>query len=249
MIESQINISGVKGVSKLNANGERKIHLNDIFSVFAKIKGSPKYWQVARNDLVAKVKQLGPFHVFYTFSCGEMRWSEVFLSLLMRKGYNIEIPQDWNGNDNELLVEGEELWKYVNDIMSENKHDLFKDYTFLITRLFDARVKSLMKNILMAGGADKIPFKYFSYRVEFQARGMPHIHGVAWITPSYLTQKGINEHLCDIDEEKLITLVDSLVSCALPEDDEELAGIVGAVQKHAHTPKHCLKNNGKCSSK
>ena len=246
MIESQINISGVKGISKLNANGERKIHLNDIFSVFAKVKGSPKYWQVARNDLVAKVKQLGPFHVFYTFSCGEMRWSEVFLSLLMRKGYNIEIPKDWNGNDNELLVEGEELWKYVNDIMSENKHDLFKDYTFLITRLFDARVKSLMKNVLMAGGADKIPFKYFSYRVEFQARGMPHIHGVAWITPSYLTRKGINEHLCDIDEEKLITLVDSLVSCALPEDDEELAGIVGAVQKHAHTPKHCLKNNGKC---
>lgn len=95
MIENQIDVAGVRGPSSMNENGERKVHLNDIFSVFAKIKGTPKFWQVARNDLVAKVKQLGPFHVFFTFSCGEMRWSEVFISLLMRKGYNIEIPVEW----------------------------------------------------------------------------------------------------------------------------------------------------------
>ena len=66
--------------------------------------------------------------------------------------------------------EGIPLWTYVNDIMSGSKHDLFKDYTFLITRLFDARVKSFTKNILMGGGR-KVKFKYYSYRVEFQARG------------------------------------------------------------------------------
>ena len=72
---------------------------------------------------------------------------------------------------------GKPLWEYVNNDLSETRHELFKDYTFLITRLFDARVKSFVKNILMAGGKDKISFKYYSYRVEFQARGMPHIHG------------------------------------------------------------------------
>ena len=55
--------------------------------------------------------------------------------------------------------------------MSQPKHELFKDYTFLITRMFDARVGSFVKNILKGGGRE-VPFKYYSYRVEFQARGM-----------------------------------------------------------------------------
>ena len=56
MIERQIDISGVKGVSKLNDQGQMKVHLSDAFSVFSKIKGTPKYWEVARNELVAKVR-------------------------------------------------------------------------------------------------------------------------------------------------------------------------------------------------
>ena len=143
-----------------------------MYSVFSKVKGTPKYWQVARNDLVAKVKQLGPFHIFYTFSCGEMRWPEMFICIFKRKGYKVYIPENWNSNDAEILVEGIPLWEYVNDVMSESKHELFKDYTFLITRIFDARVKSFIKNILMAGGKDRPQFRYYSYRVEFQARGM-----------------------------------------------------------------------------
>ena len=72
-LERYINISGQKGKSEINEDGENKIHLVNEFDVFKQVKGSPKYWQVARNELVAKVKQLGPFHLFYTFSCGEMR--------------------------------------------------------------------------------------------------------------------------------------------------------------------------------
>ena len=51
----------------------------------------------------------------------------------------------------------------------------------------------------------KIQFKYFSYRVEFQARGMPHIHGVAWISPDYLKEKDIDGFdLCVTNEDKLV---------------------------------------------
>ena len=63
--------------------------------------------------------------------------------------------------------------------MSVKKHELFKDYTFTITRLYDACVKSFVKNILRGVGKDKILFNYYSYRVELQARGIPNIHGVA----------------------------------------------------------------------
>ena len=244
MIENQINIAGVRGVSRFNAEGQRKVHLDDMFSVFSKIKGTPKYWQVARNELVAKVKQLGPFHVFFTFSCGEMKWTEVYLNIFRRKGYKIDYPDDWDGHDEDILVEGVPIWTYINEVMSDTKHALFKDYVFLITRLFDARVKSFIKNILMAGGNDKVPFKYFSYRVEFQARGMPHIHGVAWISPEYLHKNKLNGHLCDLDENKLIDLVESLVTCEIPENDENLKNLVQS-QMHGHTGS-CLKYNGKC---
>ena len=66
-LEKQINISGMKGSSIPGATGETVVKLHDPFSVFKSIKGTPKY------ELIAKVKQLGPFHLFYTFSCGEMR--------------------------------------------------------------------------------------------------------------------------------------------------------------------------------
>ena len=176
-IERQIDISGVKGKTDPLGNGQVKVHLTDMFDVFKKVKGTPKYWQTAKNELIAKVKQLGPFHLFYTFSCGEMRWSEVFLTLLMRKGYKVKIPDNWDGSDSTLLVEGKELWDFVNNDLSEKKHDLFSEYTFLISLLFDARVKSFIRNILLGCGQDKVPISHFSYRVEFQARGLPHIHG------------------------------------------------------------------------
>ena len=71
-LEKQINISGMRGSSKPGADGETVVKLQDLFSVFKSIKGTPKYWQTAKYELIAKVKQLGPFHLFFTFSCGEM---------------------------------------------------------------------------------------------------------------------------------------------------------------------------------
>ena len=174
-VEKQIDISGQRGRNITNEFGERTIQMDDMYDVFKKVKGTPKYWQTARYELHAKVKQLGPFHVFYTFSCGEMRWTEVLYSLLKRKGKIIKIPENWNGQDEDITVEENgveyELWYYVDKVMSQSKHELFKDYCFLITRLFDARVKSFTTNILMGGGKDKVTFSYYSYRVEFQARG------------------------------------------------------------------------------
>lgn len=251
-IEQKIDVSGQKGKT-LTENGEVTVNLVDPFDVFKTIKGSPKYWQVSRNELVAKVKQLGPFHVFYTFSCGEMRWPEVFISVLESKGRKVIIPDGWNGNEAELYVEEDgkqwELWTYVNDIMSESKHELFKDYIFLITRHFDARVKSFISNILMGNGSNKVPFKHFSYRVEFQARGMPHIHGVAWIEESYLQKKGLSDPISDGNSQKVIELADELISCCIPEGQDEesirLKEIVTEVQIHHHTPS-CKKYNGNC---
>jgi len=167
-LESQISISGLKGVSSSGNVQERKIHLRDPYDVFKQIKCTPRFWQNARNELMAKVKQLGAFQIFFTLSCGEMRWIEVFVSVLKRKGYNVHIPSDWNGDDDEILVEGKPLWSFIEEDIQASNHGLLKDYTFLITRIFDARVNSFIKNILMGSGKDKVPISFYNYRVEFQ---------------------------------------------------------------------------------
>ena len=71
---------------------------------------------------------------------------------MKREGYSIEYPDDWDGNDAKVLVNGKtELWEFLNN-MQESKYQLLKNHPFLITRHFDARVKSLIKNVLMGPG-------------------------------------------------------------------------------------------------
>ena len=178
MLQKQINVSGLKGA----LGGDSKVRqLTDPYSVFQKIKGSPKFWQTKRNELTAKIQQLGPFHVFFTLSCAERRWAEVYLSVLRNMGIeNLEVIHgrngEWNGTDTDILVNGIPLWEYLQS-RKESQNELLMNYIVLVTRIFDDRVKSFMKHMVMKGGKDEPIFKYYSYRIEFQARGLPHVHG------------------------------------------------------------------------
>ena len=124
------------------------------------------------------VKNLGPFHIFFTLSCGEMNWSEVFVAILRRKGYKVDYIENengWDGNDENIIVQDDngveyKLFDFIEN-MDCTKQQLLKDNVFLITRMFDDRVKSFIKNILMGSGKDKVAIKYYNYRVEIQARG------------------------------------------------------------------------------
>ena len=178
MLQKQINVSGYKGA--LGPDSKVK-QLTDPCSIFQKIKGSPKFWQMKRNELTAKVQQLGPFHVFFTLSCAEMRWAEVYLAVLRYMGIEtLEVKHgrngNWNGTDNDILVNGMPLWEYVKS-RRESNSELLMNYIVLVTRIFDDRVKSFMKHMVMKNDLDEPNFKYYSYRIEFQARGLPHIHG------------------------------------------------------------------------
>ena len=123
------------------------------------------------------VQQLGPFHLFFTLSCAEMNWSEIFVSIFLNMDpkYSVRRSESngaWSGDDSDIFIkygDGEEmpLWDYVNNLPI-SKHNLLKNHVMLITRIFDNRVKSFIKNILMGEGKDKLPIKYYTYRVEFQ---------------------------------------------------------------------------------
>ena len=51
----------------------------------------------------------------------------------------------------------------------------------MVTRVFDSRAQAFIKHSLMRSGYSGLKVKNYCYRIEFQARGMPHIHGVLWL--------------------------------------------------------------------
>ena len=263
-LEGQINISGLKG--QRDSTTSDLTRLADPFSVFQKLKGSPRYWKQAKDELIAKVKQLGPFHVFFTLSCAELRWFEIFISILRQMGVKViegKQNEKWNGKADEIMVNGKSLWVFISE-MKEPKYKLLKDQVVLITRMFDHRIKSFIKHILMGNGTD-IKFDHYSYRIEFQGRGLPHLHGVLWLCRKFLNDLfGENVTLQESkkSQEIIDEIVNKLITCKIPEipdvsDDEDeekrkekekkidLKKKVLALQVHNHTGT-CRKHGTVC---
>ena len=85
-LERNIGISYSKGKKVMGENQERSYTLNDGFAVLDNVKGTPRYWKKAKMEMLAKLDNFGPFHIFYTLSCGDMRWDDNFTSILREKG-------------------------------------------------------------------------------------------------------------------------------------------------------------------
>ena len=103
-LEKEINVISRRGFLS-GSEQFQSISMKDHFSIFKKIRGSPKYWQEARYELMAKIEQLGPFQLFFTLSCAEMRWEEVFTTILSSMGHEITFPAT-SVNQSEPTVNG-----------------------------------------------------------------------------------------------------------------------------------------------
>ena len=68
----------------------------DPMNVFDQIKGTPKFWQKKRREMVAKIAQLGPFQFFFTLSCADKRWAENFVSILTQLGHTVSFEKSGN---------------------------------------------------------------------------------------------------------------------------------------------------------
>ena len=238
-LERQINISGQRGT--LNEN--KLLQIEDGFSVFDRVTGTPRYWRNKRYEMVAKLENLGPFHFFFTLSCADKRWQENFVSILIQRGHRITFK------DEMAYVNDQPIEEYLEN---ENLHDLIKDHVLTMTRNFDRRVHAFVKNIIM-GSNSPMHVKFYNYRVEFQVRGAGHIHGVLWLDTEALNETfpGLstslskikdNETLTDKEKATCINFVDSFITVSLRND---LKSTVEEVQVHKHS-KSCRKYGTSC---
>ena len=61
--------------------------------------------------------------------------------------------------------------------LPDSLHKIIRNNVFLATRNFNQQVRSFVKHVILD---KKAPMKvqFYTYRVEFQNRGVGHIHGV-----------------------------------------------------------------------
>ncbi|KAE8291439.1 ATP-dependent DNA helicase PIF1 [Larimichthys crocea] len=199
---------------------EKLITNKDATRFMQPLRGTPAYWEKTLKDLNAMVRQLGKPTFFLTFSAAEMRWPEVIEAVKAQQGEHVDFSQlDWNA-----------------------KCDILRSNPVTVMRLFEKRVDALMTNLILSPAQPIGEVEDYFYRVEFQARGSPHIHLLVWI-------KDAPEFDDLQDDSVVIKFIDQYITCQMPDPnaDPELHKIVSEVQVHSRNhSKSCKKGNVMC---
>ena len=223
--ERQINISFQRGCMR---DGQL-LSIEDGFSVFDKIPGTPRYWQQRRYDMIAKIEQLGAFQFFFTLSLADRRWEENFVSILAQKGVKIEFEKNMENLQEPDLVfaNGIPLADYL---AHENLHEMIRQNVLTVTRNFDYRIKAFIRNIVM-GKNNPMKVQFYTYRIEFQARGAAHAHGVLWLNLNEIEKDfpGIRDIMAHLQNNQNLSLherqitanfIDKFITC--PKNTEDI---------------------------
>ena len=187
-LQRNINLAYTRGKEVKGESGEKRYELDDGYRVLDSITNTPRYWKQAKYEMLAKLDNLGPFHLFFTLSCADMRWDENFASILRDKGYHIkyQLIKDDEGNW-DTVVEGRTTkgeWKpiknFIKEDVQESLHELLRGNVITAARYYQHRVKNFISKVMM-GKSNPMNVKYYTYKVEFQDRGAGHIHGTLWL--------------------------------------------------------------------
>ena len=173
-LQRNINIANTRGKEVINDNGEKAYSLEDGYRVLENIKNTPKYWKQAKYEMLAKLDNLGPFHLFFTLSCADLRWEENFGSILQDQGWDVKYTLNKDEEDNwDTIVEARKnnkdnykpIKEFIQNDIDETLHELVRDNVMTATRYFQHRVKQFIRTIMM-GKNNPMHVKYYTYKVE-----------------------------------------------------------------------------------
>ncbi len=115
--------------------------------------------------------------VFYTLSCADLRWDANFASILLDRGYSINIYYtEVNGQPTYYYEarardgDRKPLRQFIEEEVEDSFHELIRGNVMKATRYFHHRVMKFVSQIMMAESAP-MPIKIYSWKVEFQRRG------------------------------------------------------------------------------
>lgn len=198
------------------------------------ISGTGPYWYKRRTELEAMVLQLGVPTFFLTLSAADLWWP----CLVRHFGY------DTTGK-NETQI-------------SKDMQKLLSLNPLIANEYFAARVEVFLKLV-----CSKFNVNDYWYRVEYQHRGSPHIHGLFWIENAPDVREFHSMSQPQLVEVK--KFYDNLVSAWNPDpkcepaqkhparlfgseigmnDDKQLAQLLNRFQRHTCSQAYCVRGSG-----
>ena len=225
--KSQVALRKCKGINRnltaghLKQEGalERLVHLDEGYKFLRAFRGSPPYFERAKKDIFAMIRQLGPATLFCSFSSAETKW----IHLLRILG---KLVDDKEYSDSEL-----------ENLNWEEKSRLIQSDPVTCARHFDYQFNQFLRHFLMSNAAPLGKIADWFYQVEYQQRGSPHIHMLIGIEDAPV-------YGCDGDDE-VTSCIDEIITCKMPNNDPELGRLVNR-QIHRHSQTCRKKSKAEC---
>jgi hypothetical protein len=199
---------------------ESIIHHDDAYRVLADIRGTPAYYQKMNYKCLAKIRQLGTYIWFMTFSVADLFWTEI------------------------IQVVGRQYGEHFTDADVENMDWNTKQYWLrrnpvTATRHADYMFHQFMGLVVLAAPHPVGQICDYDIKKEEQKRGLIHFHGVFHVVDA----PRLNEN----SDEEIVQFIDQYVSAELPVEskDPELHALVSHLQTHHHT-RTCKKRGQAC---
>ena len=189
---------------------EKLNHHDEGFQFLRALHGSPPYFQKAKKDIFATIRQLGSASLFRSFSLGETQW----IHLLRILGQLVD-KNEYADNELENLD-----W--------QEKCRLIQSDPVTCARHFDYQINQFLRNFLLSDAQPLGKIASWFYRVEYQQRVSPHIHMLIWLenAPAF----GIDSN------QKVIEFINKAITCQKLINNPDLLKLVNRqIQRHSHT--------------
>ena len=187
------------------------------YYIFKQLRNSPSYLETRKKDVFAMIRQLGLPTWFISLSTADTRWVDL-LKMLAKLNSNVEYSD-----------------KQIEEMIWEQKSKLFQRDPVTCTSYFDHRVQEFIKIVLRSTHNPIGVITDYFYRVEFQQRGSPHSHLIAWI------ENAPKFNVDSIDD--ITSFVDAYLKCS--SDNEHLKDPI-ELQVHKHSRKGRKKEDKIC---
>ena len=155
-VQKNSEIANMNAVALKQALIDRPTLYRKVLCYNSSLRSTKSYWFARSKELQDMVKQLGAPTLFFTLSAADIQWPELYRLL------------DSDGNTISSTNE---------QIENRRRTKLLIDNPLIVAWFFKHRADSFIKDVL---------FKKFKvidhwFRIEFQHRGSPHIHGFIWL--------------------------------------------------------------------
>ena len=132
-LQRNINLVGTRGTKTVKPEGV-SYELQDGHRVLEGIKGTPKYWQTSKYEMLSKLDNFGAFQLFFTLSCADTRWISNFPPMFIDKGYELLYSVEKDEDSNWCIrikgrKDNENRWKDLEEVienLGNSKHEMLR---------------------------------------------------------------------------------------------------------------------------